>query len=161
MLRLNSMSYDERKNKEEIEELLDNLDGSGSDSEWSAVDELRRILDKDMPKYLLEKFRSARKWTVRSSCVYHAVRYAKESQEAINLGMEALKDKSKDVRYRACMLLAYSLRSDLLPELYRIASEIPAVSRDDLLAAIDAIENKNHHFFIDRDHSGMMTLNIA
>ncbi len=151
----------EKVSEMHIEQLLDRLDGSGSDNEWSAVDELRTTLGRDLPTHLLERFRTARKWAVRSSYVYHAVRYAKESQDAVELGKAAIKDKSKVVRYRGCMLLAYSLRSDILPELHRMAAEVPGDSCDDVLAVIDAIENQNHHYFVDRDHSDQMTLNIA
>ncbi len=143
-----------------IDMLINDLDGSGSDSEWAAVDELRTVLGKDLPLYLLKRFGSCRKWAARCSYVYHAIRYARDCQDAIELGMQALQDKSIKVRYRGCMLLAYSLRKDLLPKLRRIASEIPANSQDDLLATIDAIENENHHYFADRDHSGRVTLNI-
>lgn len=150
----------DRRNDKQIEELLNRLDGSGSEGEWLAVEELRKSLEMDFAAYLLSRFRTARRWNVRSSCVYHATRYARESAEAVELGKEAIRDKSKVVRYRGCLLLAYSLRSDLLPELRSMLDEIPADTRDDILAAIDALENRNHHYFIDREHSGQIKLNI-
>jgi hypothetical protein len=51
------------------------------------------------------------------------------------------------------MLLAYSLRRDLLSELRE--------QLNDLEAAIDAIETGNANYFVDRDHSGKMTLTIG
>lgn len=146
--------------KAEVEKLLDKLDGTGSDAEWSAVYRLREILDGELPAYLYNRYRAHRSWRTRSSYVYHAVRYARESKHAIELGKVAIADKSKVVRYRACMLLAYSLKKDLIPFLKEAEGVADQKTREDIRATIDAIENQNHHFFVDRDHSGQMTLNI-
>ncbi len=145
---------------EDIHRLLEELDGSGSGREWSAAEELRAGLGARLPRYLLERYRSERKANARSSCVYHAIRYARDSQDAVNLGLEAVRDRSGIVRYRACMLLAYALRKDAVPPLRSALNEVPETSRADVLAAIDAIESGNHHYFVDRDHSGLVTLNI-
>lgn len=139
-------------------ELLMRLDGSGSDDEWEAVEELRK-LGGTFPRLLLEKYKKARSWKERCACVYHAMRYAKESDYAVQLGLEALRDKSKVVRYRACELLAYSQRKDLLKNLEASLASYPS-SHEDIRAAIDAIESENHHYFVDRDHSGKVTLTI-
>lgn len=141
------------------EGLLSQLDGSGSDEEWSAAMRLRER--DDFPHLLLERFRSSRAWKARSSCVYHAVRYARRHPDALTIGKEALADKSKVVRYRACMLLAYSQRTDALPVLRQaLKATNDAEGRADLLAAIDAIESGNHNFFVDREHTGKSTLEI-
>lgn len=141
-------------------ELLNDLDGSGSDKEFRAITELRK-LGNELPKLLLEKYRASRKWQARSSCVYHSIRYARSSREALQLGVEALSDKSHAVRYRACMLLAYSLDKSVLSSLKQL--EISNLNDETLLdvrAAIDAIENQNSDYFVDRDHSGNVTLRI-
>jgi hypothetical protein len=60
------------------------------------------------------------------------------------------------------MLLAYSLRRDLLSELREhLMAAGPRSDRNDLEAAIDAIETGNANYFVDRDHSGKMTLTIG
>ena len=142
------------------DELIDRLDGSGSDSEWAAVMELR-ALGREFPRLLRRKFHSSRSWKVRSSCVYHAMRYAKESEEAVALGLAAIVDKAKAVRYRGAMLLAYAQQKDALPQL-RAALEARArePGAEDLVAAIDAIEKENHNYFVDRTHSGKVMLTI-
>jgi hypothetical protein len=144
-----------------ITELLDQLDGSGSDTEYEAIYELRK-LGNSLPSLLLGKFRSSKKWQVRSSCVYHAIRYARSSSDSVQLGLEALSDRSYVVRYRACMLLAYSLNRDALPSL-RMAAEksTHAETICDIRAAIDALENSNSDYFVDRDHTGNMTLTVS
>ena len=143
---------------DEIEENLKLLDGRGSDNEFSAVKELS-CLGMEFPKLLLEKYRSSKKWGERASCLYHAAKYAVSSPHAFELGIEALGDKSKVVRYRACLLLAIAQKSEALKALGVLITN--PESSDDAKAAIDAIEKKNHHYFSDRDHTGKVTLNVV
>jgi hypothetical protein len=143
-----------------IEELIACLNGSGSDSEWTAAMELRR-LGAEFPRLLRQKFHASRSWKERSVCVYHAMRYAKENEDALALGYAAIVDKAKGVRYRGAMLLAYSLRKDALSPLRSaLATLAGGPGADDLVAAIDAIKNENHNYFLDRTHSGKVTLTI-
>lgn len=144
----------------DVEQLLDRLDGSGSDEEWSAALELRSRLGGSLPERLLSRYRQAKKWPTRSSYVYHAVRYAQDSDAAIELALLAVKDKAKVVRYRACMLLACSQRKELLPKLHDLLAQVAEDTKADLLAAIDAIEVQNHNYFVDRDRSGLTTLTV-
>jgi hypothetical protein len=137
--------------------LLDRLDGSGSDAAWAAIAELRHRTD--LPELLLGKYRQSRRWSERAACVYCALPYARESSVALELGLLALDDKSKQVRYRATMLLAYAQRREALGPLRKLLGQ--GRSAEDASAAIDAIESKNHHYFVDREHSGMMTMNIV
>jgi len=146
--------------KETIEALLSKLDGTGSDREYQAVKDLRS-LGARLPGLLLEKYRRSKKWQVRSAFVYQAVRYANEVEDAYQLGLEALVDRSKVVRYQACALLANSLRKDAIPALEEMALNVTdSESVENARAAIDAIENQNVNYFVDRDHSGKMTLVI-
>lgn len=141
----------------EIEAELIKLDGRGSDDEYEAVKLLSKLGDR-FPEILLQKYRSSKKWGERASCVYHSIKYAKESDSSFQLGIEATRDKSKNVRYRACMLLAIAQKDEAVVFLESLLNNTD--SADDAAAAIDAIKNKNHHFFADRDHSGMVTLNV-
>lgn len=143
----------------QAEILLDNIDGSGSDQEYTAIAELRKLGD-ELPTLLLKKYKSSRKWQVRSSCVYHSIRYSRSVQDAVQLGLEALSDKSKVVRYRACMLLAYSLRKEAIPYLEELKKSSDSETLSNANAAIDAIIHQNSNYFIDRDHSGKMTLTV-
>jgi hypothetical protein len=142
----------------DIERLLDQLDGGGSEREWSAAIELRSRLGNTLPDRLLPRYRLAKKWSARSSHVYHAVRYASDSSAAIELALLALHDKAKVVRYRACMLLACSQKTELLPLLHDMVAGVPEDTKADLMAAIDAIEYQKVDYFVDRDHSGMTSL---
>ena len=145
-------------NESEINKLLGKLDGRGTDAEYDAIKSLSRI-GEALPGILLQKYRASSKYGERASCVHHAIKYAKNNNEAFQLGLEALKDKSKKVRYRACMLLAISHNTAAIPDLEALLSDKD--SKEDAKAAIDAIKNKNHNYFLDRDHSGKVTLNVC
>lgn len=94
----------------------------------------------------------------RLRLVYSCIRYGRVSDEAFQLGLLAVNDRGTLVRYRACMLLAYSLRRDALPVLRTALGHSDERTRADALAAIDAIEHQNHHLFVDRTHSGRIRL---
>jgi hypothetical protein len=104
---------------------------------------------------LREAYPRFRKWQGRVSLVYHAIRYARTSDDAFALGLAALNDKATLVRYRACGLLAYSLREEAIPPLEALLDHSDQRTIDDARAALDAIHSCNHHFFVDRSHSGM------
>ena len=144
-------------NKSELDKYLSKLDGRGSDEEYDAIKSLATLGDK-LPGLLLKKYRSSNKWGERASCVYHAIKYAHKNQDAFQLGIESIKDKSKKVRYRACMLLAVSQNTKAISYLKPLLNV--SGSHEDVKAAIDAIKHKNHNYYVDRDHSGKVTLNV-
>jgi hypothetical protein len=142
----------------EIEAALAALDGRGSDAEFDAARRLAALGDR-FPALLREKYKGSRNLGERASCVYHATKFAKVNAAAYQLGIEALHDKSKVVRYRACLLLAVAQRREAIPLLKALVTSDS--SREDALAAIDALEHGNQHFFVDREHSGKVTLNVS
>ncbi|OAI18171.1 MULTISPECIES: hypothetical protein [Methylomonas] len=142
----------------DINDLLDKLDGLGSDQEFYAARELGKLGDK-LPTLLLKKYQTSRKWQARCSCVFHSIRFARVVDEAVQLGVQALSDKSKVVRYRACMLLACSLNANALSALKELeANATDTETRANAHAAIDAIEHQNSNYFVDRTHSGKVKL---
>lgn len=90
----------------------------------------------------------------RIGCVFHSIKFARVSEASFQLGLTALKDRATLVRYRACALLAYSLRTDAIPFLKPLLNHVDPATSADARAAIDSITNQNHHYFIDRRHSG-------
>ncbi|SFR86601.1 hypothetical protein SAMN05216570_0120 [Dyella sp. OK004] len=97
------------------------------------------------------KFRQAR---ARVSLLFYATGFARISEEAFQLGVLGCKDRASLVRYRACGLLAYSLRPDALPTLHDLLTHTDKKTVEDAVAAMDAIRSGNYHYFIDRSHSG-------
>lgn len=144
----------------QIQQLLNRLNGGGSDDEIFAVRELRDLLGCNLPEYLARHYSASTKYQVRVSCVYYSIRFARCSNTAKQLGLSALEDRSKIVRYRACQLLAISLDKNLLPRMEALRQAIDRRSATDLDAAMDAIANQNQHYFIDRDHSGKMFMHF-
>jgi hypothetical protein len=143
------------------DDALAQLDGRGSDAEWRAVKYLTATLGDRMPSVLLMRYRESSLAGARASCVFHSTRYARTEPAAVELGLLALTDRAKKVRYRACELLAYAQKSETLANLRQTLKSATGDFRADVLAAIDAIESHNHHFFVDREHSGKVTWNIV
>jgi len=141
-------------------QLLDALDGRGSEKEREAIRELRRRYGTEFPQQLIAHYKSARAWRVRAACVFYCLEFARVSDDAVDLAKIAITDRSKVVRYRACMVFACSLRMDVLPFLKNAIQTARGETRGDLVAAIDAIEHQNQNFFLDRGHTGMTTLNV-
>lgn len=137
----------------EIREHVGRLDTTSVQQEAEAWEHLRSLGVAVVP-YLAEAYRSFRKWQGRASLVFHSIRYARMSDEALRLGLEALSDKSTLVRYRACGLLAYSQKAEAIPHLEPLLRHSDVRTVADAKAAIDAITHENHHFFVDRNHSG-------
>ena len=129
----------------------------GNESGWEEV----RALGMDAIPYFIEAYHNAPHWRQRASYLYSSIPYARKSQAAVDLAIQALQDRAKEVRYRACMLLACSLDRRSLPFLREIAEHTNNDTRADALAAIDAIKSKNHHYFVDRTHSGKVRLNFS
>lgn len=142
------------------EKLLQQLDGKGSDKERSAIHELRDSLGTAFPNQMLSHYRISKTKSIRASCLFYCLPYAKTNDAAKELAMLALRDKSKAVRYRACQLLAYSQDRNLLGRIEQVRNSIGAESRPDLDAVLDAISNQNQHFFKDREHSGRIFMEL-
>ena len=141
----------------DIERRLRELDGRGSDAEWAAVTALEELGDR-FPDLLLSTYRHSKKWGQRASCVYHAMRYARTNHAAYQLGVEALHDRSKHVRYRACMLLSVAQRAEAIDPLRTLLNDPD--SAQDAKAAIEALERKDQNLFVDREHSGNVVLRV-
>lgn len=104
--------------------------------------------------YLAEAFARARRWQGRAALLYHVIPHARTTESAFQLGLMALEDRSHVVRHRACMVLAYALDPRAIPALRLAAAHADARTAADAGAALDAIEHRNHHLFVDRSHSG-------
>ncbi len=90
----------------------------------------------------------------RNSILFWLARFARKHPEIVALAMSALNDLAYLPRMQACGILAYSLRRDAIPHLGQLLKHRDQKTRDDAAAAIDAIQHQNHHYWLDRDHSG-------
>jgi hypothetical protein len=136
-----------------IRELVKSLDTTSTGDQEATWAQLHP-LGVDVVPFLANAYGSTKKAQGRVALAFHAIRYARVSQAAFELGILALNDKATLVRYRACCICAYSLRADAIPHLRELLHHSDAKTVEDAAAAIDAIKSKNHHYFIDRSHSG-------
>jgi len=141
-----------------IKEMVNQYELKSSYGTEPFFNEIKELGEQVLP-YFLEAYPKAKRWQQRASFLYRAISYARTSEIAVKLGLLGLFDRSKEVRYRACMLLACSLRKDCLPSLHQALETATGETISDIEAAIDAIESTNHNYFVDREHSGMIKLN--
>lgn len=138
---------------EGIRALVARLDSKSEPDREQAWSELRS-LGADIVPHLRAGYPGFSHGEGRVALVYHALRYARVSEDAFQLGLAGLSDRSKLVRYRACALLAYSLRKDAIAPLRRLRDDPDWQVRQSCRAAEFAILEKNHHLFIDRRGEG-------
>lgn len=136
-----------------IRALVARLDSRGEREKDEAWSELRS-LGADVVPHLRAAYPGFTHGEGRVALVYHAIRYARVSEDAFQLGLAGLGDRSKVVRYRACALLAYSLRKDAIEPLRRMRDDPDWQVRQSARAAEFAIQEKNHHLFVDRRGAG-------
>ena len=136
-----------------IRALVAQLDIANPAEENAAWNELKSLGDSVVP-HLADQYPRARRWQQRVALVFHSIRFARQSNAAFQLGLNALDDRSYMVRYRACGLLAYSLRREALPALQKLLAHSDTRTVEDARAAMEAVTRNNHHYFVDRTHSG-------
>lgn len=136
-----------------IRELVRKLNTARVTPEERAWEQLR-TLDEAVVPFLEEAYPTTAKWQGRLSLVFHAIPFARTSESAFRLGVAALGDRSFMVRYRACGLLAYSQKREALPALKALLEHPDVRTVEDARAAVAAIEETNHHLFVDRQRTG-------
>lgn len=130
--------------------LMDTAVTADADQAWEQL----RGLGAAVTPYLREAFPKFRKSQGRAALLFHAIRFSRESEDAFQMALTALTDKATVVRYRACSLLAYSLRKNALAHLKPLLKHADARTAEDAHASMDAITARNHHYFVDRHHTG-------
>ena len=137
------------------------LDGKKT---WGAAEDAREALlpfGRAIFPAALELYPRLRGHRARVSLVYTAMKFALVEEDAVRLGLAALRDRSARVVHFACMLLAVSGRNDAVAPLEALLSHASAEVRGDAEAAIAAIRAGDRNRFLDRTGSGNVTLNIG
>lgn len=135
-------------NQDKIFELISKLDTtsfSEQEKHWVEIKEL----DLDIPYYFLKVYPTFKKWQGRVLLVFSCIKYARINQSAFELGIKALDDKSTLVRYHGACILAYSLRKEAIPYLEKNLNHSDKETQKDAERAIKAINNQNHHIFME------------
>lgn len=139
---------------EQIAELVKQLDTTGFDEHEEPWAQLEPFGAK-VAAHALKAYPRFRNWQGRTTLLLRMTRYARTEPAAFELGLAGCKDPSPVARVRACAVLAYSLRDDAILALEALADDNKDRSvREAAAAAIDAIRNKSHHYFHDRQHTG-------
>lgn len=128
---------------------FDTKDNAARGAAW---EKLRPLGERVLP-FFEEFLPSARRLEARRNIAFHSIRFARTNDAAFRIGLATIRDRSSIVRYRGCCVLAYSLRRDALPHLRELLAHADSKTAEDAKAAVDAIENQNHHYFMDRGHS--------
>lgn len=122
---------------DKISEYLAYLDGRAASNEADAISGLE-AMGVDVPALMLKRYEHSRRWSDRASSVHHCTRYASLSPAAFELGVIALRDRSRLVRSRACMLLTFTQNPKAIEPLRELLDD--AALRDEAAAAIDILE---------------------
>src|SRR5262249_30818133 len=103
---------------------------------------------------LIAAYPKIKNWLGRNAILFWLIRFARTRPEVVELAILGLHDSAYLVRMQACSILAYSLRKECISHLQTLLQHRNQKTRDDAAAAIDAITHQNHHYWIDRKHSG-------
>ena len=142
---VSELSDDEQRRVRNVLARFDTDDAAVRDECWKELPPDRLALP-----LLREAFVRTRRMEARISMVYAATFFARVSEDAFQLGLLGLRDRSKHVRDRASGVLAYSLRRDALPALRPLLRAEDEVTRNAAEGAVDAIKHQNHHLYWDQ-----------
>ena len=109
-------------NNEKLHKYLAHLDGRSPGNEKIAIAKLKDQ-GVDIPELLAKRYEVSRRWSDRALCLSHCVEYAKTNEAAYQLGILALKDRSRTVRRTACTLLSIAQRKEAIEHLERLLSD--------------------------------------
>ena len=116
---------------EGVHEHLAYLDGRSSEDMHEAIAQLE-ALGVDIPGLMMKKYKISRRWADRASCVSHCIKYAGTHEDAYQIGIVALQDKSRAVRHKACMLLSATQKKEAIEHLEKLLpDQTPSYSASD------------------------------
>jgi hypothetical protein len=130
----------------------DSADAEGVEFCWRA--QALWPLEVELLPLVLDQYRRTRHWQGRASQVYHATGFAPYQEAAVELGIEALADRSLNVRYRACGLLAYAQHAEAVAFLTRLAREADERTARYARAALEAVAQRDMGPFTAQDEPG-------
>jgi hypothetical protein len=103
---------------------------------------------------LVTAFRRIKSWRGRNWILFELIRTARTHPEVVDLALVGLHDNAYFVRMQSACILANSLRRDVVSHLEKLLAHKDAKTRQYAEAAIDAIKHQNHHYLLDRQHTG-------
>lgn len=139
-------------NSDLVKELLDHK----SESVASANDiKLQQQYGLDnIYQFYIEAFYKIKNFSGRMLIAYWLVRYAREDCDVVKMAIHGLTDRAYIVRSHCCSILAYACKEDTKPYLKALLESSDHRTVEDATAALNAIEQKNHHLWVDRRNTG-------
>jgi hypothetical protein len=125
---------------EQLHEYLACLEGRSQQGVQQALEKLEAS-GVDIPRLLTKRYSISRRWADRALCVSQCIRYAASNEDAYQLGIRALDDRSRSVRRIACSLLASARRFEAILQIETLLSD--ELTREDAKAAIFELEQFN------------------
>lgn len=104
--------------------------------------------------YYVQAFYLINNWPGRMYISFWLARYARKYPMVVQMAVHGLRDRSYIVRHHCCGTLAFALDIDTIEHLQALKDHKDKKTHEDAEAAIDAIKNMNHHYFVDRSHTG-------
>ena len=144
----------------EIQRLVARVASDSALESEEAWERLRFARDRVLP-FALQQYRETTSWRGRLNLLFHCIGSARTNESAVALGIAALSDRSRPVRYRACMLLAVAQEEEAIPHLELLLDHRDKQTVEDARAAIRSIEENNHNHFVDRDGTGQITWKVG
>jgi len=129
---------------ETVSSQLRAADTSDWDEVWSRWRHgpLRPLAAEALP-LIVAAYSETTHWQARAAQLYYATGFSRTRSELVAFATQALSDKSIEVRYRACGLLAFAHRRRAIPKFEEILPGADAATARYILAAIEAIEQKS------------------
>jgi hypothetical protein len=118
---------------------------------------LRRALvdaGEDFYDYIVRTFPHTKPASVRAAILSYLFGDSRHDRRVIDIAALALNDRSRNVRFNAYALLAYSGRSECISMLRLARANADTTDCIDIDAAMVALEKGNHTFFLDRRQLG-------
>ena len=145
-----------------LDELLKVLDLKEDSDVCSNMIELRNKYGLDnLVDLYAQAFYVIKNFPARREIAYWVGRYVKHNENVFNMALLGLNDKSYIVRYHCCGIIAFSQRTDSLDHLNKVKDHKNVKTREDIVAAIDSIQNRNHNYFVDREHTGTFKFDLG
>ncbi len=124
---------------EKIRKYIACLEGRSPGNEHKAIAGLEE-LGVNIPRLLKKRYKLSRRWSDRALCVSHCMEYSKTNEDAYQLGIMALQDRSRTVRRRACALLLVAQNQEAIEHLEKLL--LDEALQDDALAVINALSKQ-------------------
>ena len=125
-----------------VDELVAGLDQKRQSDVDQAQNRLFQPYEIDeLVERLVAAFPRIKSWRGRNIILFELIRFARKRPEVLELAQAGLSDSAYFVRMQSCIMMAYSQRKDMIPNLKKILVHKDEKTREYAKQAIAHIEN--------------------